>query len=264
MTEARQEAGRRDGAERTTRTTGTPCWVSLRTHGTTATQDFYHALFGWEFRPGTRPDGSVRALLDGREVAGIGPSPGHRRLAPAWTPQLSCGAVDATADRVRHCGGTVAVGPLETVDDGRLAIAADPGGAVFGIGPGAPGGTAATGVPGTPVWHALRSPDPVGVAAFYGYVFGLTAVPCDGGGPDALTLLADGTPVAELTGTDEAARGRGAHWLTYFAVGDVDASVHRITALGGRVLAPPADGARGRSATVTDPDGAVFGLLARG
>lgn len=37
--------------EATRHTPGTPCWVSLMVHGLEATQDFYGALFGWEFSP---------------------------------------------------------------------------------------------------------------------------------------------------------------------------------------------------------------------
>ena len=31
---------------------GTPCWVNLMTRNLHATQDFYSAVLGWEFRPG--------------------------------------------------------------------------------------------------------------------------------------------------------------------------------------------------------------------
>ncbi len=57
-------------------TPGTPCWVSLMVRGLDATEQFYGALFGWEFRPVARPLGPyVRAELDGQGVAGIGALP---------------------------------------------------------------------------------------------------------------------------------------------------------------------------------------------
>ncbi|MGW1927387.1 VOC family protein, partial [Streptomyces massasporeus] len=68
--------------EATRRTPGTPCWVSLMVHGLDATQEFYHALFDWEFEPGPQHLGPyVRALLDGKEVAGIGQLPPDRHPA---------------------------------------------------------------------------------------------------------------------------------------------------------------------------------------
>ncbi|MFF2024184.1 VOC family protein [Streptomyces sp. NPDC058171] len=272
MTEARQAAGRRDGAEQNRRVPGTPSWVSLMTHGMTATQEFYRRLFGWEFQPGPQQLGPyARALLDGREVAGVGQVPAGRRLPVAWTPYLASDSADTTAATVRQCGGTVAVGPLDAADAGRMALASDPGGAVFGIWQGAAmKGYAVTGVPGAPVWHELITRDTASVTTFYQYVFGFTTRPADpagtaaDGGADRLTLLLDGRPVAGVRGVGAALQAeRGAHWLTYFAVADPDESVRRAVDLGGQLLAPPADGPLGRSATVADPEGAVFALLHR-
>ncbi|MFJ7424136.1 VOC family protein [Streptomyces uncialis] len=267
MTEARQEAGRRDGAEQVRRAPGTPCWVSLMAHGMTATQEFYQALFGWEFRPGPEQLGPyVRALLDGQEVAGIGQLPGGARLQVAWTPYLASDRVDRTADTVRVCGGTVAVGPLDAADAGRLAIASDPAGAVFGIWQGAAHlGAAVSGVPGAPVWNELITRDTRSVATFYRYVFGYTEERAPtAGGVDRLDLLLGGKPVATVTGVGTLPRDRGAHWLTSFGVTDIDASVGLVTRLGGRVVHPPAASDQGRAATVADPEGAVFALVELG
>ncbi|MFD9822695.1 VOC family protein, partial [Streptomyces violascens] len=141
----------------TRRTPGTPCWVSLMVHGLAETQEFYGALFGWEFRPGPNQLGPyVRALLDGKEVAGIGQLPPDRHLPIAWTTYLATNDADATAETIRHCGGTVGVGPLDAGDAGRMAIASDPAGAVFGIWQaGAHVGSAVAGAPGTPAWIEL-------------------------------------------------------------------------------------------------------------
>jgi len=80
MTEARESAGP-NGDTRARHAPGTPCWVSLMVHGLAATQDFYGALFGWEFQPGPQQLGPyARALLDGYEVAGIGQLPPDRHL----------------------------------------------------------------------------------------------------------------------------------------------------------------------------------------
>ena len=90
------------------RAPGTPCWVSLIVHGLAATQEFYSGLFGWEFRPGPEQLGPyVRALLDGKEVAGIGQLPPDRHLPIAWTTYLATEDADASAEAIRSCGGTV-------------------------------------------------------------------------------------------------------------------------------------------------------------
>ncbi len=54
----------------------------------------------------------TRALLDGHEVAGIGQMPPDRHLPIAWMLYFASEDVNHTAESVRHCGGTVGVGPL--------------------------------------------------------------------------------------------------------------------------------------------------------
>ncbi|MGW1892984.1 VOC family protein [Streptomyces sp. NPDC002004] len=264
MTEARRSAGRWDSADQGRHIPGMPCWVSLMVHGMTATQDFYHALFGWEFRPGPQQLGPyVRALLDGKEVAGIGQLPPDRHLPIAWTPYLASEDVDATAERVRHCGGTVGVGPLDAAEAGRMAIAADPAGAVFGIWQTAAHlGMAVSGVPGAPAWSELITRETATVAKFYEAVFGYEEEAVVSAGFDYVTLHLQGRPVAAVHGLGRALpRDRGAHWMTYFEVADVDEVVERITELGGHVVKAAWDGDRGRVATVADPEGAVFTVV---
>ncbi|MFJ3337859.1 VOC family protein [Streptomyces sp. NPDC086766] len=265
MTEAPQSAGPNGGAP-ARHTPGTPCWVSLMAHQVAATEAFYGELFGWEFRPGPQQLGPyVRALLDGHEVAGIGQLPPDRRLPVAWTPYLASDDVDLTAETVRLCGGTLGVGPLDAAEAGRLAIGSDPSGAVFGVWQaGTHQGTGVSGVPGTPVWNELVTYEAATVAKFYETLFGYEERRSTADGLDELTLCLDGRPVAGVRGLGPSLpRDRGPHWTTYFEVADTDAALSRVVALGGHVLDPAHDTDRGRTATVTDPEGARFALLQR-
>ena len=263
MTEVRGSAGGHDGTH-ARRAPGTPCWVSLMVHGLTTTEEFYGALFGWEFQPGPQQLGPyVRALLDGREVAGIGQLPPDLHLPIAWTPYFASDDVDLTAETVRLCGGTLGVGPLDAAEAGRMAIGSDPSGAVFGIWQAsAHPGTAVTGVPGTPAWNELLTFETGGVAKFYETVFGYEEEPVVSAGFDYVTLHVGGHPVAGIHGVGlSLPRDRGPHWLTYFEVAEVDATLRGVTALGGRVLKPARDSAHGRVAPVADPEGAVFSVI---
>ncbi|MET9967436.1 VOC family protein [Streptomyces sp. NPDC006356] len=263
MTEARGSAGPH-GETHARHAPGTPCWVSLMVHGLAATQEFYGALFGWEFQPGPQQLGPyVRALLDGREVAGIGQLPPDRHLPIAWTPYLASNDADLTADTVRLCGGTVGVGPLDAAEAGRMAICSDPAGAVFGIWQGAEHhGTAITGVPGTPAWNELLTFESVNVAKFYETVFAYDEEPVSSADFDYVTLHIDGRPVAGIHGVGTALpRDRGPHWMTYFEVADTEETVARVVDLGGHVLEPAHDSDHGRVATVADPEGARFSLI---
>ncbi|MFD7442761.1 VOC family protein [Streptomyces sp. NPDC059909] len=250
--------------EATRRRPGTPCWVSLMVHGLAATQDFYRALFGWDFVPGPQQLGPyVRALIDGKEVAGIGQLPPDRHLPIAWTTYLATDDADETAEQIRMCGGTVGVGPLDAADAGRLAIASDPEGAVFGIWQAAAhAGIALFGTHGTPVWNELVTRETSAVSKFYRSVFGYEVEPVVSADFDYLTLHLEGRPVASLHGVGTALpRDRGSHWMTYFEVEDADETAALVVDLGGHVLHEPREGTCGRIATVADPEGAVFTIV---
>ena len=53
-----------------------------------------------------------------------------------------------------------------------------------------------------------------------------------------------------------------AHWLTYFAVADVDDTAGKAAQLGGSVMMPPMDiPAVARMAVLSDPQGAFFAIV---
>ncbi|MEV0578864.1 VOC family protein [Streptomyces sp. RTGN2] len=246
------------------RTPGTPCWVSLIVHGLHTTQNFYAELFGWEFGPGPEQLGPyVRALIDGKEVAGIGQLPPDRHLPIAWTTYLATDDADLTAEAIRACGGTVGVGPLDAGEAGRMAIASDPGGAVFGIWQAAAHlGTTLAGEPGTPVWNELVTRETSTVAKFYQAVFGYETEAVVSADFDYQTLHLGGRPVASIHGVGHALpRDRGPHWMTYFEVADTDEAAQHVVELGGHILQQPREGSSGRVATVADPEGAAFTIV---
>jgi uncharacterized protein len=231
-------------------------------------RDFYQGLFGWEFTAGPEQLGPyVRAVLEGCEVAGLGEMPAGGRFPVAWLPYLASDDADATADLIRQCGGTVAVGPLDAGAAGRLVVAADPGGAVFGVwqsagydGP----EPARPGAPGTPTWFELVTHTATGPEAFYPAVFGYGTGTSHQDGEDRLTLCLEGRPVATVRRTDGAqVSAHGPHWKTCFAVRDAEAAVRRTAELGGELLREPHRTPHGIRATVTDPEGAVFSVLQR-
>jgi predicted enzyme related to lactoylglutathione lyase len=117
---------------------------------------------------------------------------------------------------------------------------------------------------GKVVWVDLVTPNLAAAERFYAGLFGWNFRDIHSGSSHYAVASLEGRPVAGLF---ERAAPVGEHrqsaWLTFIAVGDVDAAKQSIVAQGGRVLSEPhAYAGRGRQAVFTDPQGAVFAILA--
>lgn len=114
------------------------------------------------------------------------------------------------------------------------------------------------------IWYELMTSDLEAAEAFYKAVMGWTMRSHDG--PIPYRLAGPGAePVAGLMAIPEDAKAHGARpgWLGYIGVSDVDETVRRIEAAGGKTHRAPMDiPGVGRFAVVADPHGAVFQLLA--
>ena len=69
----------------------------------------------------------------------------------------------------------------------------------------------------------------------------------------------DGSPIAGAM--KPAMAGEPPNWLVFFEVADTDATVAQATDLGASVLSEPMDIQPGRFAVLSDPQGAVFGVI---
>ena len=90
-----------------------------------------------------------------------------------------------TAAAVKEAGGNVIAEPMDVMDLGRMAIFADPAGAVFGVWQ--PGSFPGAGLVNEPVsisWNELETRDPDGAKEFYGAVLGWTAKDVEMGDDD--------------------------------------------------------------------------------
>ncbi|MEV0318189.1 VOC family protein [Streptomyces sp. NPDC050658] len=115
--------------------TGEPTWVDLLSPDREAALHFYATLFGWEFNAAS--DGSspyTMCLLRGREVCSIGDLDGSQgpRLG-GWTSYLTVEDADAAAAAVPELGGTVLLGPIDILAQGRMLLAGDPSGHRVGL-----------------------------------------------------------------------------------------------------------------------------------
>jgi uncharacterized protein len=240
---------------------GTPCWVDLSVPDLSAGLEFYRSVFGWEMVDSGPEYGNYHiAQVDGRAAAGIGPVMEEGQPS-AWTVYLAADDADAAAKLVGEHGGSVLVPPMDIADNGRMAIAADPTGAVFGIWQSL--GMIGAGIanePGGLVWEDARLSDPEAGKRFYADVFGWTYGPVEGAPEDYATFAVDGEIAGGLGGLMGAPEGTPSHWLPYFMVADVDLATTSARSGGGAVLLEPEDTPFGRMSVVTDPFGATFSL----
>lgn len=243
---------------------GTPSWMDLMTSDREAALRFYGALFGWRFEVGPPESGHyTTCLLDGDPVAGIGERPADADYPVAWTTYLAVDDVDKTCAAVTEHGGQVLMPPMDVFEEGRMAMAADPTGAVFGMWQaGKHTGARRVNEPGAICWNEVTTGDTEGAARFYTDVFGMTAEKMDSEF-DYRTLQVAGRTVAGVFNPPQGLpEGVPPYWMGYFAVDDTDGAVERVTAGGGSVIAPPMDSPYGRIAVVSDPQGAVLSVMA--
>ena len=233
-----------------------------------AAMDFYQDLFGWQGEIGSDFGGYAVMELRGRPVAGIGPSMasgGMPEPPHVWTTYLSTDDADASADRISGSGGSVMVPVMDVGTLGRMSIAADPTGAVFGFWQHQDFfGATVVNEPGALVWNECNTRDVAGATAFYKSAFGIDAEPMEGV-DNYLELKVGGNTVGGLQnmGTDFPEQVPP-HWMTWIAVDDVDSTVAAHVRAGGSVTVPPMQIPPGRMAGLTDPWGAVFCVLQQG
>jgi predicted enzyme related to lactoylglutathione lyase len=252
-----------------TPTYGRFIWHDLLTDDVEAAKAFYGDLLGWEFENATRPGGGAYTLIltaSGQVVGGIleVDDPGDGEDYSRWLGYFAVPDVDAATRSVVQSGGQVVASPREIGDVARASAVEDAEGAVVGL------LTSRVGYPverpavasGEVAWNELVAADPAAMARFYAGLAAGTVSEEARGDFVYRFLEADDRPRAGfMLRPNEQLQPL---WLTYFAVDDVDQVSARVGSLGGERLLAPDDGIRdGRIALVTDPSGAVLGLLER-
>jgi uncharacterized protein len=245
---------------------GTPCWLDLMAKDQRAAMDFYQDLFGWEGESGPDEFGGYAVMtLRGKPVAGIGPSmapEGMPEPPHVWTTYLASDDADASAKQITAAGGNVMVPVMDVGDLGRMAIAADPTGAVFGFWQHKEFiGAVIVNEADALIWNDCNTRDVPTASAFYKAAFGIETEPMEGvEGYFSLTVA--GNPVGGMQNMDaDFPKEVPPHWMPWFAVDDVDSTVDAHVRAGGSVLVPAMQIAPGRMAGLADPWGGQFCVL---
>ncbi len=243
---------------------GMPCWIDIGVPDIAAAGAFYSALFGWEIEYGPEEIGFYSMCrIGGRDVAAIGAQQAPGMVV--WATYLSVDDLDASVAKVESAGGSIIVPPMDVMTFGRMAIIADPGGAVVSLWQKRDhAGVGMMGEPGSMCWNELMTRHVDESLAFYREVFGLEGRQADLDDSGYVEFFAAGghrvgglMPMVGETWPAEIPD----HWMVYFAVDDPDATAARCIELGGQAPVPPTDIPPGRFAVLNDPFGGHFSIL---
>jgi len=252
--------------QRTSFPPGTFSWADLSTSDVDGAKAFYAGLFGWEAQDLPIGPGEIYSMqqVRGQNVAAISaqrPEQAQAGIPPLWNSYVTVADADATAARAAELGGTVHAPAFDVMDAGRMAVIADPQGAVFSVWqPKDNIGAQLVTTPGALCWNELTTSDPEGAKAFYTELLGWATQPMEGG-PVPYNVIMVGE--RSNGGIMEAPDGVPTAWTPYFAVEDLDDALARVDELGGATINGPMEiPDLARIAVVRDPQGAVFALYA--
>jgi predicted enzyme related to lactoylglutathione lyase len=243
--------------------TGTFCWVELSTTDLDAAKAFYGDVFGWKDETNSVEGWGEYAtfLADGRGAAGGYVQQEQERqmgVPPHWNLHIYTDDVDKTVAKATELGAQAIVPGMDT-PNGRMAVVADPTGAMFLL-------WQSEQMPGWKVrdehgsfsWPELLTPDKDRAATFYRDLFGWTSETL-GEEMGSYTLLSrEGQNIAGVMEMSDAPPS----WLPYFEVDDPDAAAKAASDGGGTVEKEPTPIPEvGTFAVITDPQGAVFAVI---
>ena len=253
--------------EVTSHTLGAPSWAELSTTDEAGAMAFYSALFGWEDEPHPMGENWFYHIqkvggLDAAAIYEQGEEERGMGMPPHWNTYFTVDDVDAVAENAPRIGGTVIFGPMDVFEDGRTVRIQDPQGAVFSVWqPKGHIGARVKHDPGALTWHELLTTNSEAGIGFYTSLLGLERGETMGS-MDYVLLKSEGT---EVLGVMQITPDMGEfppHWMAYFAVSDVAASVARAQAMGGSVIVPATDIPEiGSFAALMDPQGATFSIF---
>lgn len=242
---------------------GTFCWLDLSTNDLDGAKTFYGAFFGWEFEDNEIPGGGIYTMcqFQGDEVAAIvqqDQQPGH------WNHYVSVENADETAAKAKQLGARVFEEPFNVMESGRMAVFADPSGAVLCVWePRDHIGAGRVNDVGCMAWNEIQTREPEKTANFYSTLFDWETDQIEEDGQTVYVTIKNQSGwmnggIMPMTGQHGDAPS---YWLPYFTVASCDEAAETAKRLGGALLAGPMEPGAGRIAVLSDPQGAAFAVF---
>lgn len=114
---------------------GAFCWAELNTLDQARAKTFYEGLFGWKLKPGQGKGSGYLHIVNGESyIGGVPPAgQGDGNAPPHWLIYFAVADVDGTFGKATGMKAKVLLPPMDFEGVGRVAMLADPQGAVFAL-----------------------------------------------------------------------------------------------------------------------------------
>ena len=111
------------------------CWADLSTPDPAKARDFYAGLFGWTMLQDPHDASGYLHIQNGNEfIGGIPPSDMRdEHTPPHWLIYFQSVDCDGAAAKAKELGAVIHMPPMSLPKVGRIAVLADPQGAVFAL-----------------------------------------------------------------------------------------------------------------------------------
>jgi predicted enzyme related to lactoylglutathione lyase len=226
---------------RTKHDPGSFCWAELQTSDTKDASEFYSQLFGWNANANPIPGGGTYITFEknGKGVAGGSDQGLQEGIPPHWNLFVAVEDAEQAAKKAEAAGGTIFAPAFDVMEYGRMAVFADPTGAVISVWEmNQMSGAQVMGEHGAIIWNELLTNDTKKARDFYAEVFGWTYEESEMPS-GTYTVFSNGD--RQEAGLMAMPEGMGAppSWTVYFGHDDTAAGVEKIKELGGQVMMGP-------------------------
>jgi uncharacterized protein len=247
---------------------GSFCWFELATTDQAAAKRFYTSLFGWTFNEFPIGADEVYTIfqLNGQDTGAAYTMKREQQaqgLPPHWMLYVAVDNADNAGIRAAELGGKLCAPAFDVMDVGRMAVIADPAGAVFSVWQAKKHkGVGITGENGNVCWADLSTPDSAAARRFYHELFDWNFVEGEKDTSGYLHIKNHEQFIGGVPAASQRDPSVPPHWLIYFQVADCDASTRKAKDQNAKVLSGPHDlETVGRFAILKDHQGAAFALF---
>jgi predicted enzyme related to lactoylglutathione lyase len=245
---------------------GSFCWPELATSDQKAGTAFYTKLFDWAQHDNDMGPAGVYTVFKMRDrdvaaAASLRPEEKQHGVPAHWNTYISVANADAAVKRAQELGAKILAPAFDVMDAGRMAVIADPTGAVFQVWQAnRTVGTRIQGEAGALCWTELYTRDTGAAEKFYSQMFGWSSK--TGGTPPYTELNLAGKGIGGMMAIQPEWGQMPPNWAPYFQVIDCDASAAKAKSLGANIGVKPNDIDNvGRFAMIADPQGAMFAIF---